>query len=244
MIVGTLEKEKNYCWVQGNTRGKLYSFLSAVFKDEMSLEQIEEFCTTENMTRLKDSFAVLPEDKASPLLKSMADLTTVWESRLEKNEPEAETLELRKEYAYLFLTPNGVYPFESVYRGKKNLLMDKPWEEVRGFYRRVGLEKDKNEKHPEDHAAVELGFMASLAFLSGNELPDLPSTVIEKDEISYALQVQQAFLTQHLMKWIPRLCDDIQEKTRHPFYRSVAELAGLFVEADGQMLQALTPESN
>jgi TorA maturation chaperone TorD len=243
MIVADI-KEKNYSWIQGSSRGMIYSFLSAVFKDEISMEQIEEFTRKENVTRMKDSFAMLAEEKASPLLSCITDLAAAWENRFRKDGKEAEILELRKEFAYLFLTPKGVYPFESVYLGRKNLLMDKPWEEVRNFYRHIGLEKDKNEKHPEDHAAVELGLMAGFAFLSGKELPDSPLAEITEDEVNYALQVQRVFLEEHLMKWIPSLCDDIREKTRHSFYRSVAELTGLFIEADGQMLQVLKPESN
>jgi TorA maturation chaperone TorD len=241
IVADTLEK--NYCWVEGSIRGILYSFLSAVFNDEISVRQIKEFINKDNVTRLKESFALLSEEKAAPLLNCIADLTATWESRLGENE-EAEILELRKEFAYLFLTPKGVYPFESVYLGRKNLLMDKPWEEVCNFYRHIGLEKDKNEKHPEDHAAVELGLMAGFAFLSGKELPDSPLAEITEDEVNYALQVQRVFLEEHLLKWIPSLCDDIREKTRHSFYRSAAELTGLFVEADGEMLRALKPESN
>jgi TorA maturation chaperone TorD len=234
--------EKNYAWIQGSSRGMLYSFLSAVIKDEISMEQIKEFIKIENVARLKKSFALLSEEKAAPLLNCISNFAATWENRFGEDETESEILELRKEFAYLFLTPKGVYPFESVYLGRKNLLMDKPWEEVRNFYRQIGLEKDKNEKHPEDHAAVELGLMAGFAFLSGKELPDSPLAEITEEEFNYALQVQRVFLEEHLLKWIPSLCDDIREKTRHYFYSSAAELTRLFVEADGEMLRALKPE--
>ena len=236
--------EKNGCWLQGSGRGILYSFLSAAFKDEISAQQIREFTGAEYVTRLKESLSFLPEEKAAPLLNCITNLVATWENRSKINGTETEILELRKEFAYLFLTPKGVYPFESVYRGKKNLLFDKPWEEVRDFYRRIGLEKDKKEMHPEDHVAVELGLMANMAFIAGKELPDTPLSEITEDEFNYALQVQRVFVKQHLLEWVPRLCVDIMETTRHPFYRSVAELTGLFIEADGQMLQALKPESN
>ncbi|MEW5919589.1 MAG: molecular chaperone TorD family protein [Bacillota bacterium] len=217
--------------------------MSAVYKDEISIGQIEEFIKEDNVTRLKDTFALLPKEKTGPLLNCINELAATWKKRCRENGPERESLELRKEFAYLFLTPKGVYPYESVYRGKKNLLMDKPWEEVRNFYRRIGLEKGKNELHPEDHAAVELGLMAGLAFLSGRELPGTGSEEISEDELSFALQVQRDFLKKHLLQWVPRLCDDIGGKARHPFYRSVAMLAGLFLQADSEMLEPLCVEN-
>lgn len=241
IAVDTLEK--TYSWVQGGSRGTLYSFLSAVFKDESSTGQVEEFFEN-NLASLQETFALLPEKRADLLLKHLNILAAVWKERCKKNGPEAENLELRKEFAYLFLTPHGVHPFESMYRGKRKHLMDTPWEKVRNFYRRIGLEKNKEEKHPEDHVAVELGLMASLAFLSGMDFSEEEGDSFGKEEQAFALQVQRDFLREHLLAWIPRFCNDVVEKTRHPFYRSVAALAALFVEADGQMLQELEPGSN
>ncbi len=227
-------------WIQGSSRGILYSFLSAAFKDEMNDRQLEEFLNKDNITSLKHSLALLPEEKAAPLLSCIDELAASWRNGTFGKE--AEILELRKEFAYLFLTPHGVNPFESIYRGKRKQLMDTPWEKVREFYRQLGLEKDKQEKHPEDHVAVELGFMASLAFLSGRALPGLGPDEVSAEEIKAALHVQCDFLKQHLLQWLPRLGEDIAEKSRHPFYRSIAELMGQLLQADREMLEPLCME--
>ena len=238
----TLEK----CWIQGSSRGILYSFLSAAFKDEMNDRQIKEFLNKDNIASLKHSLALLPEETAAPLLSCLDELAASWRngSLGNETETEAEILELRKEFAYLFLTPHGVYPFESMYRGKRKHLMDTPWEKVRGFYRSIGLEKDKHETHPEDHIAVELGLMAGLAFLSGRVLPENEVGDLSEDDQRFALEAQEDFLKEHLLEWIPRFCNDVVEKTRHPFYRSVAVLTGLVIEADGLMLHALRHDSS
>lgn len=241
VMMSGIVSEKNQSWVQGSSRGILYSFLSAVFKDEISTGQVDEFLG-KNLTHLQEAFALLPEQKAAPLLDSLNKLAATWEKRCEENGQEGENLELRKEFAFLFLTPHGVNPFESIYRGKRKHLMDTPWEKVRDFYRQVGLEKDKQEKHPEDHVAVELGFMAGLAFLSGRALPELGPDEVSAEEINGAINVQCDFLKQHLLQWVPRLGEDIAGKSRHPFYRSIGELVGHFLHADREMLEALCME--
>ncbi len=238
MVVEARLKENR--WLQGRSRGVLYSFFSAVFNDEVKMENVEEFIKEENINHLKGIFSLLPPEKGEPLRECLETMAADWQKRCKEYGLEEESLELRREFAYLFLTPKGVYPFESVYRGQKNLLMDKPWEEVRAFYRRLGLEKEKKQLHPEDHAAVELGLMAVLAFLSGGELPGPEEEEMAEEEGYLALQAQQDFLQEHLLAWLPQLCADIVGKTRHPFYRAAASLTALFLEADRQMLQNLT----
>lgn len=175
------------------------------------------------------------------MLSCIEGLVNKWDICSEEKEVETVNLNLRKEFAYLFLTPQGVHPYESIYVGKRSLLMDRPWEEVKGFYRSIGMEKDKKEIHPEDHIAVELGFMATFSFLSGRTLRGTEVDEIDENELSFALRVQYDFLEQHLLKWVPGLCHDILEKTRHPFYRSIAELTRGFLDADYIMLRELCP---
>ncbi len=222
-------------WMDGESRGLFYSFLSAVFNDEVSVAKIADFLRPENSGQLEKSLELIPEDKSARLQEGIKELKQRWGGHL--GDEEKENLDLRREFAYLFLTPHGVHPYESIYRGKKKLLMDKPWEEVRKFYRSIGIEKDKSQMHPEDHIAVELGFMATLAYMSGRFLLEEENTELVEEERRDMLKAQYSFLEQHLSKWVPQLCNDIAEKARHPFYRSVAELTAEFVRADLSCLQ-------
>jgi len=72
--------------------------------------------------------------------------------------------DLAVEYAGLFLNMRlvSVAPFESVYTSPEHLLMQEARDEVLSEYRREGLDKVKDFKEPEDHIALELGFMAYL----------------------------------------------------------------------------------
>jgi TorA maturation chaperone TorD len=215
----------------------LYSFLSQVFRDEVGWQKVSDFFQEENMTVLASIIAQLPPEKAQLLNQCLSNLRESAGRNFNGKEKEFGSLDLRKEFAYLFLTPQGVYPFESVYLGKKKLLMDKPWEEVRAFYRSIGIEKDKSEIHLEDHIAVELGFMASFSYLSGDFLSYEGEEKIDEEEKEFLIQVQHDFLEQHLLKWAPGLCDDIMAKTRHPFYHGVAALTRWFLACDLSMLE-------
>ncbi len=216
----------------------MYSFSSAVFNDESDVDKIADFLQEENLQQIENSLKLLPQGVGSPLQEAVEKLEKRWGKTFQQEEKEKENLDLRREFAYLFLTPHGVSPFESIYRGKKKLLMDKPWEEVRKFYRRLGLQKDKAQMHPEDHIAVELGLMAALSYISGRYLLEENDKELRAKERKQMLEVQFTFLEQHLSQWAPQLCNDIMEKTRHPFYDSVARLTAELIHADLLCLKA------
>lgn len=229
-------REKKKKWVMSKGRGVLYSFFSSVFKDEVSLEHIDVFLSAENRLLLEELLNTLPEENRHRMEEQVKVIKSYQSSGISGEQREEINLGLRKEFAFLFLTPHGVYPFESIYRGKKKLLMDRPWEEVRGFYRSVGLEKDKSEMHPEDHIAVELGFMATFAFLTSSA-GENESAEEGTEDLPGLLQVQQSFLQEHLLKWIPDFCNDMEQKSRNDFYRAVAALTREFVWADSAALE-------
>ena len=70
-----------------------------------------------------------------------------------------------REYASLFLGvgPKTVPLCESAYRSTSGLLYQSALFEVRQSYRETGLAKSGHTIEPDDHLAVELGYMASSA---------------------------------------------------------------------------------
>lgn len=225
--------DKRIQWIKSEGRGNLYSFLSAVFKDEIPLERVDALWESETRSSLETLLYCLPEERKGKIQSSLEQLEKYLSYNVPQEMQEAAQLELRKEFAFLFLTPHGVYPFESLYRGKKKLLMDKPWEEVRAFFRKIGIAKDKAEMHPEDHIAVELGFMATFAFLLSNAVQE-EAPVEEREGL---LAIQRAFLQDHLNRWVPDFSRDMEQKSRHGFYQAVAALTREFVQADLWMLE-------
>lgn len=123
--------------------------------------------------------------------------------------------ELRVEYAHLFLLPEGVKPYESVYLGQKAILMQESWISVKKFYRDSGWALDRTAKrHPEDHISVELAFMAHLIENGGQEARE------------------ELFYRQHLSAWAPQLFEDIMKNKYAAFYKEVASYGQSFFHAE------------
>jgi len=112
----------------------------------------------------------------------------------------------------LFLGPVSVlFPYESWYVDGK--LMGESLLKVKQVYRDKGMVKSRGFAEPEDHLALELGFMKHLC---------------EKGE----LQDQKEFLSHHLLLWVPKFCDDLYAKSRSDFYRGIGRITKGFLFLD------------
>ncbi|NTU42488.1 MAG: hypothetical protein HGA78_05455 [Nitrospirales bacterium] len=80
-----------------------------------------------------------------------------------------------------------------------------PTEEVQEFYRSVGLAMDDEVNLIPDHVSVELLFMSWL----------IENGLAEQEE---------AFMEDHLLKWLPLYCDEVRELARTGFYKDIADL--------------------
>lgn len=123
-------------------------------------------------------------------------------------------LELPREYTRLFVLPDGVKPYESVYRGEGIKLMQEPWLEVKNFYKIRGWQME-NSIYPEDHVSVELSFMGHL---------------LAEDEEEDA----KVFFRDHVNTWIPDLMKDIIDNQHANYYKKVAEYGLSYLEAEGK----------
>jgi TorA maturation chaperone TorD len=123
---------------------------------------------------------------------------------------------LETEYARLFVGPGRpvAHPYESVYREGK--VMGDCTVAVRRHYT---AERLASEDHfLPDHIAVELEFMAHLARREAEAL--------ERDDENEALAClrrQEAFLREHLGRWLPSFCRKVLTSGAHPFYANLAE---------------------
>jgi len=204
-------------------RGFVYAFLSACFKDEPGAKLLAFF--NESRIRTVNFLDAISSPEAEICRDVLQKIQIILEQNCE------DFLPLRKQFAFLFLNPQGVNPFESVYRGPQKRLMDQPWVEVKSFYASAGMEKGAREEHPEDHAAVELGFMAQLAYLTSMTGPEEPDSAIK------LLHLQKRFLDEHLLCWFPDLCRDIQARDEVALYRYIAGLGQSWVALDHLLLR-------
>lgn len=139
------------------------------------------------------------------------------------------------------LTARHAFPYESVYTSDKGILMQEAYTSVARTYRGQSLAKDASFTEPEDHLAVELAFMATLAdraraFLEANT----PSGDAAAEE---TLAQSLAFVRAHLLNWIDRFCAEL-ERAAMPedtgdggFYAGLARFTATFVAGDAALLE-------
>ena len=126
--------------------------------------------------------------------------------------------ELAVDYAHTFLgagIADGLvsYPFESVYTSPGRLVMQDAWEDVCRIYREHGLERGEQADMHEDQIGLECEFMAILA---GRALEALEAD--DEQALEASLADQHAFLTKHLLNWVPRFTADVTVTALTDFY--------------------------
>jgi putative dimethyl sulfoxide reductase chaperone len=161
--------------------------------------------------------------------------------------PEPDLLiRLAVDYARIFLGASmqgatadsrGAYPYESVYTSTKRLLMQEARDEVIALYRREGLERSPNFAEPEDHLAFELEFMAFL----GTQASAALQAGDPEQTVRY-LGKQSAFLEQHLLRWLPDFCADVQRIARHGFYPAIAQITLGYLQMERALIGDLMAE--
>ncbi len=222
-LVPQVSKADLNAFFRDETRGIVYSILSAAFRDEPSKDLLDYIDS--NTNKIIDFFSSYNGPQSTLCLQGMEQLS---QSLINFHNNLAP---LRKEFELLFLNTRMIKPFESVYRGFKKELMDKPWMQVKNFYESAGILNADNEGHLEDHASVELGCMAKLALMSAHLSTEAP------DKAYNLLQIQDYFLTQHMLCWFPELCGDIQARKSVPFYHIISRIGKSWVAMDDQYLK-------
>jgi len=202
------------------------------------MEVDEDFLRT--ICETKALFDQLAESAEEELLKDGCITLSNTIKDFEENVGKSNLLiELAAEYASLFLNagPSPVYLVESVYLGKHHLLYEEPYFEVLDAYKSLGFEKSPTFKEPEDHLAVELEFMAKLI--------DLTIQSLEENNLEYAkgyLKLQKEFLDEHLIKWVPQLCQKLEEASSNRFYKGLAKLLQGFIKTEQQFVPFMLKE--
>lgn len=131
---------------------------------------------------------------------------------------------LKTEYARLFIIAGGIRPYESVYLGNEPLLMREPWLQVKEFYRRGGVVLEKPAAHPEDHASVELSFMAHMIETGGD--------VME----------QKTFFEEHIYQWLPQMLNELIEHQHACFFKEMATYGLNFIEQEKKLFALINDE--
>lgn len=132
---------------------------------------------------------------------------------------------------------SAAYPFESVYTSEKRLLMQEARDEVLMAYRANKLDKSEDWKDSEDHIALELEFMRTLAERSAAALREG-----NDDMASELLAAQKNFLEEHLISWVPMMTSDMKKFSCTDLYQGLAYLTDGFLEEDRAFLGSVLEE--
>ncbi|HSO27591.1 MAG TPA: molecular chaperone TorD family protein, partial [Anaerolineales bacterium] len=116
----------------------------------------------------EDIFAETPLGMGTPEIEAGLALMQGWAlAYLADSNGELQSA-LEGDYNRLFVGPAKVLapPWESVYLTKERLIFQEQTLQVRGWFRRFGLEVENLYHEPDDHIGLELLFLAHLAELS------------------------------------------------------------------------------
>lgn len=150
--------------------------------------------------------------------------------------------ELAVDYARTFIghgvdSYSAAYPFESVYTSEKRLMMQDARDEVLALYRSEKLDKSGDWKEGEDHVALELEFMKTLA--------ERTAAAIRSGDDAEAhrlVEVQHSFVEDHLRRWMPSLTKDMRRFAQTDFYQGLADLTDGFRHVDAAFLAECAAE--
>ncbi len=183
----------------------LISRLMIVEVDEKFLEQIESD---------EDLLSFFPNYKA-------------WDKRKELS-PEVMIKEhFNVDFTNLFLM--HLVPYESFYTRDDQMIESGGDNPVLELYNELDfrVELDKARVVSADHIGVELEFMYMLCTALQKALD-----ADDKDGVCELLQVQRAFLKEHLLEWAPLFLINAKRESRTPLYHDGAELTLEFLLSD------------
>lgn len=196
----------------------LFGLLGAIFYAYPAREQMESLSAGSLLDRLPASDD--PETaEGLRLLRTSA-------SRAD----DEEAARIKVDYVRLFVgggTRVLAPPWESVYVSPDPLLFQQATGDVSRWYRRLGLEASGEGKEPDDHAGLELEFLARLA-------GEAVAALDQGDDAGFdgMIEAQREFLQQHVLRWMPSWCDTVARLAETEFYRGAALLTrGLLEEA-------------
>ena len=214
-------------------RAKTYALLSRLFRAEVDRELLDAM----RGMRFPADTGNEKMDEGHRLI--VGQLSTVWENTLS---------ELAIDYARVFLGGgidghSAAYPFESVYTSPRRLLMQDARDEVVALYRSEGIDKAEGWTEGEDHVSLELEFMGRLAerahdALTSEGVDGAPSQE-GMDEAFRLMQVQRAFMEDHLCAWVPMLTSEMLRFARTRLYRGLAFVTEGFLETDRDFLAGI-----
>ncbi len=210
-------------------RGQMYRFLSAAFLAPPTERLVAPFLTGEFLTEMEAAFGPA----------AVADLSQF------AREFQGDYAGLDQAFQDLFMVPLGRYvtPYEAVYRDARDvgdtrvrgLLMGPSTLAVQQLYREAGMAIADDYTDLPDHVGLELACMEFLCQVEGQawERQDLP-------EVRRVRHLEGRLLHNHLLQWVPALCQRVRENAPGPFYRGIASLTVAYLSQESKTVDDRT----
>ncbi|GER93709.1 hypothetical protein A45J_1465 [hot springs metagenome] len=129
--------------------------------------------------------------------------------------------QIRMDFENIFLRHDlHIAPYESLYNyplGDRPRLLGHAAQDVQAFYISAEIVMDEEINFMPDHISAEMLFMSYL---------------IEND----MLEVQKRFLEEHLVKWVPEYCNELQKHVGTIFYKEVANILKEFILSEHELM--------
>lgn len=122
---------------------------------------------------------------------------------------------------------SAAYPYESVYTSPDHLVMQQARDDVMAVYRQWGLGRILETVEPEDHITFELEFMMFLAQKGAQAAANK-----DAEGLAQAQEAQAQFLSDHLLRWTPAFCADVERYSKTAFYKAAALMTKEFLESE------------
>ena len=215
--IGDREREERTAMTR--QRSHVYGFLAAVYRQEITAD-------------------LLGQIKDPRFLGVFSDLGVDLSSDFFKKSEKALLDDLAVEYARLFLGPGRhISPHESVHHIKPDeqdsQLWGKTTVEVKKFIESTGLQYRSEYRGLPDHISVELEFMEHMILQEARAWGEE-----DRDGVLDCLNMEKAFMDQHLICWIPGFCEKIIREAEIPFYGEMAALTNNFIEFEKEALES------
>lgn len=191
-----------------------YDWLRQMYLSESPIEIIEDLIIMAKKYDQKDEITI--ETDLINFLRNLKD-----EDLKELN------TELKSEFARLFLGPNRLLapPFESVYLSPRRRLMGDETIKVRQKYNQMGMQILEKGNIPDDHIGLELEFMYYLCYEALESFKEGANS----EYIVKNIEMQNEFISQHLIQWVPLFCKDIRKNTKLSFFKEIANFTERFI---------------
>jgi TorA maturation chaperone TorD len=218
-----MNKELLTQWLQ--EREMTYYLLASLYQATPASELLKTLSQNQILVSWCEEYVRIEEQEQLDLYAAVKGMQNELDSN--SNNLASYLERLQSDFDRLFVGPGHLEapPWESVYRSKERLVFGEQTVAVREIYRSFGLKSKKHHNEPDDHISLELEFMAWLCKQAADPHISVEDCILN-------ISGQTRFLNEHLLEWVPALCNDIEKAAESEFFRGLAFLTTQWLKED------------